>query len=81
MAVPDFQTLTLPVLGEFADGLEHAPKDVRQRVVTKLGLTPGDVAEMVPSGTQTRLANRVAWAHVYMKRAGLLSSPAAESIA
>jgi restriction system protein len=74
MVVPDFQTLTLPVLKEFADGLEHPTKDIRQRVVNKLGLTPEDVAEMVPSGTQTRLANRVAWAHVYMKRAGLLSS-------
>jgi restriction system protein len=75
MAVPDFQTLTLPVLKEFGDGLEHAPKEIRQRVVTKLGLTPEDVAEMLPSGTQSRLANRVAWAHVYMKRAALLSSP------
>jgi restriction system protein len=74
MAVPDFQTLTLPVLKEFADGLELPTKDIRQRVANKLGLTPEDVAEMVPSGTQTRLANRVAWAHVYMKRAGLLSS-------
>jgi restriction system protein len=54
MAVPDFQSLTLPVLEEFADGLEHATKDNRQRVVDKLGLTPEDVAEMVPSGTQTQ---------------------------
>jgi restriction system protein len=75
MAVPDFQTLTLPVLKEFADGVEHATKDIRQRVANKLGLSPEDIAELVPSGTQTRFANRVAWAHVYMKRAGLLSSP------
>jgi restriction system protein len=74
MAVPDFQTLMLPVLREFADGAEHATKDVRQRVASQLALTAEDVAEVVPSGTQTRLANRVAWAHVYMKRAGLLSS-------
>jgi len=74
MAVPDFQSLTLPVLKEFADGLEHATKDIRQRVANKLGLTVEDVAEKVPSGTQTRLANRVAWAHIYMKQAGLLES-------
>lgn len=74
MAVPDFQTLMLPVLREFADGAEHATRDVRQRVANQLGLTPADVAEVLPSGTQTRLANRVAWAQVYMKRAGLLSS-------
>lgn len=74
MAVPDFQTLMLPVLREFADGGEHATKDVQQRVASQLRLTAEDVAEVLPSVTQTRFANRVAWAHVYMKRAGLLSS-------
>jgi restriction system protein len=74
MAVPDFQTLMLPVLREFADGAEHAPKDIRQRVADRLQLTPEEIAEMLPSGTQTRLANRVAWAHIYLKRAGLLAS-------
>jgi restriction system protein len=74
MSVPDFQTLTLPVLREFQDGLEHATSDIRQRVAVRLALTANDIAELVPSGGQTRFANRVAWAHVYMKRAGLLSS-------
>jgi restriction system protein len=74
MAVPDFQSLMLPVLRQFADGAEHATKDVRQRVANQLGLTAEDIAEMVPSGTQTRLANRAAWAHIYLKRAGLLQS-------
>jgi restriction system protein len=74
MAVPDFQTLMLPVLREFADGDEHAPKDIRQRVADRLQLTPEDIAEVVPSGGQTRLSNRVAWAHIYLKRAGLLDS-------
>jgi restriction system protein len=74
MSVPDFQTLMLPVLREFADGVEHAPKDIRQRVADRLQLTSEDIAEMVPSGGQTRLANRVAWAHIYLKRAGLLAS-------
>lgn len=74
MAVPDFQTLMLPVLREFADGAEHATKDIRQRVAAALGLGAEEIAEVLPSGKQTRLANRAAWAHVYMKRAGLLSS-------
>ena len=47
-----------PVLGEFADGAEHATKDIRQRVAERLQLTPGDIAELVPRGGQTRLANR-----------------------
>jgi len=45
MSVPDFQTLMLPVLREFADGAEHATKDIRQRVGDRLQLTPADIAE------------------------------------
>jgi len=74
VAVPDFQTLMLPVLREFADGAEHATKDVRQRVADRLRLTPADIAEVLPSGGQTRFANRAAWAIVYMKQAALLES-------
>jgi restriction system protein len=74
MAVPDFQSLTLPVLREFADGVDHATKDIRSRVAERLQLTPEEIAEVLPSGGQTRFANRVAWAHVYMKQAGLLAS-------
>jgi len=44
MAVPDFHSLTLPVLKEFADGLEHATKDIRQRVADRLSLTPEEIA-------------------------------------
>src|SRR6202035_765406 len=74
MTVPDFQSLTLPVLREFADGLDHATKDIRVKVGDRLGLSAEDLAEVLPSGGQTRFANRVAWAHVYMKQAGLLAS-------
>jgi len=75
MAVPDFQTLMLPVLREFADGAEHSPKAIRLKVAEQLHLSPDDIAERVPSGTQSRFANRVAWAHIYLKRAELLTSP------
>jgi restriction system protein len=47
MPVPDFQTLMLPVLREFADGAEHATKDIRQRVADRLQLTPTDIAESI----------------------------------
>ena len=47
MPVPDFQTLMLPVLHEFADGAEHATKDIRQRVADWLQLTPADIAESI----------------------------------
>jgi len=75
MPVPGFQELTLPVLREFADGQERTTREVRDRVAMALRLTPQDLAESLPSGRQTRFANRAAWAHVYLKMAGLLESP------
>lgn len=75
MPVPGFQELTLPVLREFADGHERTSREARERVATALQLTAQDLAESLPSGRQTRFANRAAWAHVYLKMAGLLESP------
>lgn len=75
MPVPGFQELTLPVLQEFAGGQERTTREVRDRVAIALQLTPQDLAETLPSGRQTRYANRTAWAHVYLKMAGLLESP------
>jgi restriction system protein len=71
MAVPDFQSLMLPVLQTAADG-EISATELRERVATQLALTEDDLAEMLPKGGQTVLANRVAWANVYLQRAGLL---------
>jgi restriction system protein len=75
MAVPGFQQLTLPVLREFADGQERTSREVRDAVAQKLGLTAAELAEILPSGRQARYANRAAWAHNYLKQAGLLESP------
>ncbi len=35
-------------------------------------LSESDLAEMLPSGRQTTFANRVAWANIFLQRAGLL---------
>jgi restriction system protein len=65
----------LPVLQEYADGNERLSREVRGRVAVKLGLTAEDIAERLPTAPQTRWANRTAWAHSYLKQAGLLESP------
>jgi restriction system protein len=71
MAVPDFQSLMLPVLRAVAEG-EIAAADLRGRVADELRLTEADLAEMLPSGRQTTFANRTAWANIFLQRAGLL---------
>lgn len=74
MPVPDFQSLMLPVLRAAADGEISAP-EMRERVAGELGLSESDLAEMLPSGRQTTFTNRVAWANVFLQRAGLLERP------
>jgi restriction system protein len=71
MAVPDFQSLMLPVLRAAADG-DIAAADLRNLVASELQLTDVDLSEMLPSGRQTTFANRTAWANVFLQRSGLL---------
>lgn len=72
MSVPDFQSLMLPVLKALSGGAETPVSEVRAHVVTSEGLTPEDVRELLPSGSQTVLVNRVAWAMVEVSHAGLV---------
>lgn len=72
MPVPDFQSLMLPVLRSLEGGAETAVPEIRSRVASDLELAPEDLREIVPSGRQSTLANRVNWALVHTQRAGLL---------
>ena len=71
MVVPDFQSLMLPVLVSTAEG-EIAAPDLRGRVAAREKLSENDLKEMLPSGRQTTFANRIAWANVFLQRAGLI---------
>jgi restriction endonuclease Mrr len=71
MAVPDFQSLMLPVLRAVADG-QISAIEMRDRVAGGIGLTEGELAERLPKGGQTVFANRIAWANTYLQRAGLI---------
>ena len=69
MAIPDFQTLMLPVLRASANG-EVRISDVVGLLGTQLGLTETELSELLPSGKQTTFANRVNWAKSYLGCAG-----------
>ncbi len=75
MPVPDFQSLMLPLLRIAADGREHSLTDARNTLASEFALTEGELHETLPSGRQSKFANRVAWAKVYLQQAGLLTSP------
>ena len=74
MTVPGFQDFMLPLLQLAADKKEHSLAAVRDELVRTLGLSEEDVAQLLPSGRQRVFVNRIAWAKVYMQRAGLFSS-------
>jgi len=73
MAIPDYQSLMLPLL-QFAakKGGELSTSEAVDILSKELGLTDEDLKEMLPSGTQATFVNRVGWAATYMKKAGLL---------
>ena len=74
MAIPDFQAVMLPVLESIADGQDHMMRDVTRRVADRFGLSGDERHLLLPSGQQTIISNRVAWAKTHMKMAGLLEN-------
>lgn len=75
MAVPDFQTIMLPLLKLASDGKERSLADTRVALADDFNLTQEELEELLPSGTQPVFNNRVAWASIYLHRAGLLKRP------
>lgn len=75
MTIPDYQTLMLPVLVAAAKGERRAP-EVADEIADTLGLSVEEREQMLPSGRQRLLHNRVHWAKFYMSKAGLVDSPA-----
>lgn len=75
MAVPDFQSLMLPLLKLAADSQPHSLAEAREALAAAFKLTQADRAELLPSGNQSKFSNRVAWAKSYLQQAGLLLSP------
>ena len=73
MTVPVFQDLTLPVLHASANG-DIAMRDVVEKLREELRLSDEDASELLPSGRQTRFANRVHWAKAYLGMADLIAS-------
>lgn len=72
MAIPDYQSVMLPLLRFVSDGKEHTLRDAAEHLATGFKLTEEERKELLPSGTQFTFANRVGWARTYMTKAALL---------
>ncbi len=76
MAVPKFTYMTKPVLTLLSDGAAHTAKEAREYVARALDLPQCDIDELLPHCSQSRFSNRVGWACMYLKKAGLAENVA-----
>ncbi len=75
MAVPDYQSLMLPLLKYAADQKgEISTGQAADALSISLNVSEEDLKQMLPSGISTTFLNRVGWAATYMKKAGLLEA-------
>ncbi len=75
MAIPDFQSIFLPLLKACADGKEHTKQELLPLLAKLFGLTGSELEIKLASGKQGMFDNRVGWAKSYLKQAGLLENP------
>jgi restriction system protein len=61
MTIPDYETLMLPVLRACADGQEHRTADLGGQMADLFHLSEEERAALLPSGTQSVIANRTHW--------------------
>ena len=71
--IPDYQTLMRPVL-ECAKIGEIRIGDIVDPLAAQFELSEEERKELLPSGKQTRFANRVHWAKSHLKQAGLVKA-------
>ena len=74
MAIPDYQSVMLPLLRLLKDKQEHSLREAIDRLGSEFGLSESEMKEMLPSGQQEIFHNRVGWARTYIKKAGLVES-------
>jgi restriction system protein len=75
MAIPDFQSLMLPLL-RYASGRspDTSTSEALKALAEEFHLTPDDLSVTLASGPTPVFANRIGWAATYMRKAGLLET-------
>ncbi len=74
MAIPDFQSLMMPLLAFCAEGNDVKNKDAIDYLSNLFRLSLVEQQQKLPSGRQKVFDNRVAWAKAHLKMAGLLEA-------
>jgi restriction system protein len=72
MAIPDYQSIMLPLLQLASDAVEHRTRDAIGTVAKTFELTDEEMSKLNPSGSDYVFGNRFGWARTYLKKAGLI---------
>lgn len=72
--IPKYHELMKPILLETKDGAIHSNSEMIEKMSKYFSLTTEEVAEMLPSGTQSVIVNRTYWAITYLRKAKLIEN-------
>jgi len=75
MTIPDFQTCMRPALAVLAARGLLRSRDVKDALADVFALTDDERAQLLPSGRQRVMDNRVGWALTYLAQAELVRRP------
>jgi restriction system protein len=65
----------LPLLKFAGDNKEHTFRESIEHIYSVFKLSEQEQKEVLPSGSQNIIDNRVGWAKFYLKNAGLIETP------
>lgn len=74
MAIPKFNELFNDILELLSDKEEYRTRDVKEIISNRLDLTDEEKQELLPSGTQPVIINRIGWSITSLKKAGYVES-------
>ncbi len=69
MAIPDFQSVMLPLLKFCSDNEEHKMKEAVDGLSKEFRLTEDEKKKLLPSGRQPIFHNRVTWTKSFLVKA------------
>lgn len=75
MAIPDYETLMLPILSFLEDENVKKTREIINHIIIKFNVTEEESKELIPSGRAKLIDNRVGWACTYLRKFGLINSP------
>lgn len=74
VAIPDYQSLMLPLLKLASDEQEHTISQTVDALAKEFNISEQERQALLPSGSEGIFENRVRWARTYLKKAGMIEA-------